>query len=209
MKELINEVKKLRDGYIFNYENDSLVEYKSLSIARDIEKNEWILFVINGNRDFTFKYKSFLDIIYKVNDYYNRYNYCSFRIDPPKQNLKNYIDLINKIKKEVNLNAKNPIIKLKPHLNACIYGLYLKNSCVYIGQTTNIMQRIYTHNLEKNKTEKQFDGFKILHYEENENIRKTIESLYIIKHQPKLNKSKGSDINYGLAKQIYDTIEFK
>ena len=65
-----------------------------------------------------------------------------------------------------------------------VYKLVLHGEIVYIGQSTNIIQRVYSHRLDK---EKDFNEVIIEEIPANDYMNLT-EFKQIVKHKPKLNK---------------------
>jgi len=66
-----------------------------------------------------------------------------------------------------------------------IYYLILDGTVVYIGQTTNVTQRIFTHKSDKGKI---YDSFKLLSVSSDMGLSES-EFIEIVKHKPVLNKS--------------------
>lgn len=86
-----------------------------------------------------------------------------------------------------------------------VYLLLKNKKVVYVGQTTNGLNRIKQH--KKNK-EKDFDDFKIIKCTKRE--LNELENFYIIKYKPKYNKKINPEdvkITYIIA-QIKDEIGF-
>ena len=149
-------------------------------------------------------YNSLSDALERVNFYYYKYNYPEYRIDPPEFNDKESTEIINKILNKVDINKTLKKIKFNNYYKPCVYGLFLGEKCVYVGQSVTLFSRIDGHKRDK---QKKFDSFCIFEYEDDEQIRLIIESLFIIKYKPPYNKSRGTNLNYGLARQIFNEIK--
>ena len=81
-----------------------------------------------------------------------------------------------------------------------VYFLLKNKKIVYVGQTTNGLNRIKEHLLNCNK---DFDDFKILKCDESE--LNELENNYIIKYNPKYNKN----LNSFNVKYLYITRKLK
>jgi hypothetical protein len=66
-----------------------------------------------------------------------------------------------------------------------VYYLILEGTVVYVGQTTNVIQRIFTHKSDKGKT---YDSFMLLPISSDMGLLES-EFIEIVKHKPKLNKA--------------------
>ncbi len=66
----------------------------------------------------------------------------------------------------------------------CVYGLYARNKLIYVGHTNNIITRI-----QKHKTRKKFNEYKILHETKNLRLSLYYERKLIRIVQPPLNRT--------------------
>jgi hypothetical protein len=89
---------------------------------------------------------------------------------------------------DAHLHAPNHIYKLTRHpatIGLCgIYFLFLKNECVYVGQSTNIHVRIRDHRLPGLRA-KDFETFSYL--EVPRDSLEAVEAYYIAMFNPKFN----------------------
>ena len=89
-----------------------------------------------------------------------------------------------------------------------VYELFLDGELVYVGQSTELPNRILTH-LKSGGV--NFDSFDVTFCNEDE--LNDIEATYIIERQPKKNKSVPPNAVYvseaSINKQIYDYIKSK
>lgn len=82
-----------------------------------------------------------------------------------------------------------------------IYNLMLDGVVVYVGQTTNITHRLFSHKNDKGKI---YDSVKLFLISEDQCLS-TAEFAQIIKHKPKLNKTLPS-LSYAVYRQRVDKI---
>jgi hypothetical protein len=82
-----------------------------------------------------------------------------------------------------------------------IYNLILDGVVVYVGQTTNIINRIFSHKADKGKI---YDSVRLYPLSDDECLS-TAEFIQIVKHTPILNKTLPS-LSYVVYRQRVDKI---
>lgn len=164
-----------------------------ISLTRDLDKL-WIVSYVfskgDGKYDKYNKYNSLEDALIVFIKYLNFRGYVFDgydRIFIKKKQVKKtkYIDISDEQLQEYkeSNNIKEGVkIKLNYFNKPCVYCLWDKDERVYIGQTVNLLGRIYQH---KNK---DFDSFSVICYEDDERERKIKEGLFAFHYKPRLNK---------------------